>query len=728
MISRLIIPTTLFSLIALICQSAASPAFADNQGVAYNIVCTKIEIHICTFYNLALTEPIIKELSQENLAENLYQTVNSNVTTRSKLAICFPSKEEIENLLSHISKKLEEKYNSKKLKYEYMVQLDHRESSLACAEKRYFIRFEPKNQQFSNISFEYDGIHIDMMLSRDEKLPLKELFESSSPLVFFPNIKESYEMLDEIQNEIGDYVIRNHFQEKSKSIENLTERDIRFHREQNHFIIYYEFEQTAYENIRNLEKYLVSRDPNTVFSLWPKESENVESMSFDTVGCHYKGFVEPKDIFVMKDSKSHEGLVNKYLKVALACHFSTLLNWEEPYVYFWEKLENFNPNWWYLYKKEINELERLERNLLALRETLPELYKEADEVVPTMLSLLGDDLKQIDLMDRMRGASYATYVTRKSQNLALIGISLTIILSTISLIISVVTFYFLRKPMSLRPVLILILALVVLLFFIYYHSSSFFTAETGVIVFGFVIAYWRYELSKYNNVARKALSEFIEIFQKEKIRKKHITRLSCILMTLASFNNTHAWICTKWIINRFTGLDHNLKFKEKTPRYFEELTKITEAINKDNGTWTMFHFLPTRYFLEDRNYKEWLDLAIELIKTCCSSKTYDVCKCVVFLKKYVHFGYRKPDEKERHGKEKNEGNYLFDRNTADKEFNRFIERQGLQDIDKHISDIFSNRKNDVVKNIREDLGNEGYSSEQINLVVEELNKRFNNYS
>jgi len=59
---------------------------------------------------------------------------------------------------------------------------------------------------------------------------------------------------------------------------------------------------------------------------------------------------------------------------------------------------------------------------------------------------------------------------------------------------------------------------------------------------GGIIAYWRYELSKYNKVARRALSDLTRIFQSEKLKKQHRQDISCVLVTLATFNTTYAWV------------------------------------------------------------------------------------------------------------------------------------------------------------------------------------------
>lgn len=148
----------------------------------------------------------------------------------------------------------------------------------------------------------------------------------------------------------------------------------------------------------------------------------------------------------------------------------------------------------------------------------------------------------------------------------------------------------------------ILLFLYIILFFCIFKKYSYILAFIGGIT-----AYWRYELSKYNDVARGALNEFTEIFQQTEFgSEEDIRKLSCILMTLATFNTTNAWNEAKCIINRFP----------KTPRYFGESTMIVEAINKDNGIRAIIRFLPLcRSLIEDQNYKKWLDQALELLRS-----------------------------------------------------------------------------------------------------------------
>lgn len=186
-----------------------------------------------------------------------------------------------------------------------------------------------------------------------------------------------------------------------------------------------------------------------------------------------------------------------------------------------------------------------------------------------------------------------------------------------------------------------------------------------IAIIGVIVAYWRYEISKYNEVARKALGEFTEIFQGGVFSKKDIPKLSSILMTLATFNNTYAWIETRHIMNRLLGLDYDekLKFRHKTPRYYGEITKISEAINRDNGLRGIVCFLPlTKHLVEDRYYKDWTDLALELLRVYFDSIFYEFEKCLIFLMEYVEYG----------------GNCSFKKKIADRNFANFLNNLELE--------------------------------------------------
>ena len=45
-------------------------------------------------------------------------------------------------------------------------------------------------------------------------------------------------------------------------------------------------------------------------------------------------------------------------------------------------------------------------------------------------------------------------------------------------------------------------------------------SKVSIALIGGIVAYWRYELSKYNKVARRALTDLTRIFQSKKLKKQ----------------------------------------------------------------------------------------------------------------------------------------------------------------------------------------------------------------
>ena len=209
--------------------------------------------------------------------------------------------------------------------------------------------------------------------------------------------------------------------------------------------------------------------------------------------------------------------------------------------------------------------------------------------------------------------------------------------------------------------------------------------SSGIVTFislfvGGIIGYWRYVLSKYNEFARKALNDFTNIFLEDKLRKKDVQKLSNLLMTLATFNNTNAWVETKKIMNQMLGIscdNDNWMYKPKTPRYFGELTSISEAIRKDNDPKSICRFLPIlQHFMQDNQPKEWLDLTLELLRIYFVSPFYQIPKCLPLLKKYVFFV-------------RQARKCSFEYDLADKRFNEFLRRHFIRKNDKDVKDFFS---------------------------------------
>ena len=290
-----------------------------------------------------------------------------------------------------------------------------------------------------------------------------------------------------------------------------------------------------------------------------------------------------------------------------------------------------------------------------------------------------------DGVARMILNEYRQYQTVK---LALIAI----VVSAISIIIALASLSKRRLGSHiLVSITILSTLLVLCLFFLWIFHLSGIEAVLLISGFiGFVVAYWRYELSKYNGIARRALDDFTKIFQNEVFGRERVLDLKCILMTLATFNSTHAWFETKKLVNRLSGLDGNLKFRPKTPRYFEELTQIAEAINRDNGIKRAFRFLPIiGSVFKDKNYKEWLDFTIELLTISCTGDFYQIEKCFLLLRMYIKFGLDQFQE-----------GCIFDEKEADGGFGDFQKRHGFEKIDDHMKRIFSLKDIDTnMKNI-----------------------------
>lgn len=202
-----------------------------------------------------------------------------------------------------------------------------------------------------------------------------------------------------------------------------------------------------------------------------------------------------------------------------------------------------------------------------------------------------------------------------------------------------------------------------------------------ISLFGIIMAIWRYEISKYNEIARRELNELVKLFHSEFIGKENKLILRCILTIMATFNSTHAWIEIKQIFNRFLGLSHDLEFKPKTPRYFEELTEIAEAINKDNGIMSIKRFFPVvKSLFQDQNYREWLDLAIELLTIPTTRDFYQIDKCFKFFRRYIKYGLYQSGE---------EWNFGID--AADRRFFSFLRRHQMCQLDSHMEKIFSSR-------------------------------------
>lgn len=296
---------------------------------------------------------------------------------------------------------------------------------------------------------------------------------------------------------------------------------------------------------------------------------------------------------------------------------------------------------------------------------------------------------------------------------------LAILLAFVSILLAFV-FSYSRKSffdglkLNLAAAFVILLALSFFLFIFYVYSLEF-----GLLIFAFfgaIATYWRFELDKYNKVARDLLDELAKIFEKDEICRQQRLELGSILMKLATFNKTYAWNRTKWLLNRFLGLDKELEFECKTPRYFEELTEITEAINRDNGIRAIFRFLFTGSLFRDPYYKEWLDTAIELLRVPYDQKQYRICKCEILLKKYINFGSFASKE--------GRGSLSFDAEVANYKFVDFMKRQEIENIDKHISNILSEETDKIFSDIENHLKNNKYSEEQIEQIMKEIENRF----
>lgn len=244
--------------------------------------------------------------------------------------------------------------------------------------------------------------------------------------------------------------------------------------------------------------------------------------------------------------------------------------------------------------------------------------------------------------------------------------------------------------------------MVVLIIFILLNVR--FELSSGIVTFislfvGGIIGYWRYVLSKYNEFARKALNDFTKIFLEDKLRKKDVQKLSNLLMTLATFNNTNAWVETKKIMNQMLGIgcdDHNWMYKPKTPRYFGELTSISEAIREDNNLKSICRFLPIlQYFMQDNQPKEWLDLTLELLRIYFGSPFYQIPKCMPLLKKYVFFV-------------RQARKCSFEYDLADKRFNEFLRRHFIRKNDEDVKDFFSKLPEEIFHEIETYLHSEEF--------------------
>jgi hypothetical protein len=187
-------------------------------------------------------------------------------------------------------------------------------------------------------------------------------------------------------------------------------------------------------------------------------------------------------------------------------------------------------------------------------------------------------------------------------------------------------------------------------------------------------------------------------------------------MNLATFSNTHSWITIKWIINRYLGLDPNLNFKRKTPRYYEELTQIVEFINEDNKIKSIFRFLPTEYLFRDKYYLNWLDLAIELIKKCLYSNNYEVCKSITFIKKFIQFGIKITDLDNM--------NVRFDRNLVDKKFKEFLKNNDMIGIENYIRKILLKENKNITNYLKEYLIDKNFDKKEIDSIIDEIKKYF----
>ena len=136
-------------------------------------------------------------------------------------AVQFPNESEIDELRCFIEDRSSDRNDNGELKYKFKIEKTQENVRLPDGKlERYLIIIKPKDPQFSNISFEYDGVHMDMILVMHDRLSLKDLIEKSDSYRFMPNQSIASDMLYDIELEIDNYLFEEFSQKKPALLTN----------------------------------------------------------------------------------------------------------------------------------------------------------------------------------------------------------------------------------------------------------------------------------------------------------------------------------------------------------------------------------------------------------------------------------------------------------------------------------------------------------------------------
>jgi hypothetical protein len=398
-----------FFVILLVSHSAIPSLSEENQDTQNDVMCTEIYSHYCIFYRLCLTKPVIKGLDQENLTEILEELKTG------KSGVEFPEESELNELKAFIENGLKEKNEEEMVEYEFDIKVGKSGiSPKADLSNRYFIRIEPRGPQYSDIAFEYDGVHLDMILSVHNELPLENLEDE---LQHTPDFEVALDMRHTIEVKIDDYFFERFSQNVPENITNSPTEAELFTEEWEYSEIYF--------------KYM------------SKQSQK----PFRKNSFYFQGFDDSYDI-----SKIPEEHIDWYIDAALAYHFETLVQWEGQTqdTQFSTELGKINTIWPCWYGDEIKKLETTERNLLSLKEALPVIFgrlepfsdpSDFNSLSPASLGLLEDRLKRIDSLQEKVEMRYTIYINRRTQSLAIVGI----VLGIFAILLSIVSYFRKKK-------------------------------------------------------------------------------------------------------------------------------------------------------------------------------------------------------------------------------------------------------------------------------------------
>ncbi len=351
----------------------------------------------------------------------LFLEFNKTTLNLNGNSISFPEKTELENVRIWIS-------DENRLGNEFKIGIEVR------SEKRDVVLLKPKDPRFSYISFEYDGIHLDMILTKVDEIRIEDLVDIDEKLsTIFPDFGEAQkDLLEPIEKEIGSYILENHFQDGfNLKIENWACRDI-------YTVVLFELERPGGEDMENLKNSLEKKNSQL--------SESKDGIRFAIGRAQYYGFFTSESYNPVNNLNNPDADSAQYISIALLYHIFTLLVEEDEDTKFVERLESLNRMNLSLYGEELGRLTRLRSNLLILRRNLP-----TSKTFPYRVSLTTEAMtSHIDSLNRKAEILQVLYMNKKTIKLALWGILFTFFLSLISVLFSLFSWRNSKTPESMR--------------------------------------------------------------------------------------------------------------------------------------------------------------------------------------------------------------------------------------------------------------------------------------